>query len=527
MAMGVNPQVVRDGRLFQLDTDMLEFGVPIPGSIYTPDGAMLVRCGRVLKPNALLLLGDRVNAGLFGDSAWPDRFLRTPRVEAMVRVARSHARRDENAPAPSAVVDAVSTVTAQDLAPLPIDALHIGKCLSFNIFNASGDEILGAGQTVSHGFIAGLRRSGLSQVHVPKSAIARRTVYENAASKHRVARELDEVVQSLTKSEMTLGRSLRARRDLGMTRLAEETERGLRLQRKSLDKVAEFTEDLYRGRLTTVAPATDVVTQFLDMVNLDSSLLPVVAMYKRAPGDYLFQQALNASLLSIAVAAELSVRRENLLQIGVAALLQDVGMLKVPDEIRMAPRELTPRERDQVAMHPLHSLDIVRDLDGLGRLSLLICYQSHEQAGGGGYPRRRRSELTHPYARLVGTVSAYTAMSSDRPYRPAMSPYKAMETLLREAGASRFDRAVVRTVLDCVSLFPLGSVVRLSDGGLARVLRASPGCHTKPVIVRIDAQGADVSDEIDLSQQSEVHVVQALAAIPEDEPIQGAVSVGV
>lgn len=501
-------------KLYKLDQRKLGTGTPIPGSIYAPNGTVLVRKGRVLRDNALSLLGDRLKNGLFGDTDWPDHCFIVPLVEPPPATGGTVAR-----PAEIGVRVTIDQPSVKDLSPIPVDTLQIGRRLPFDVHDAEGRILLASGEHVTHSFVAGLRQARVRTVQVPKSAVAGKTAYEHAASKHRVARELDEVVQSLTRSEMTLGGTMRPRCDLPIEELEIEVRRGLELHRKSMDRVAEFSQDIYQGRASSVAPATDVVNSFLDLVNQDSSLLPVVAAFKQAPGDYLFQHALNVSLLSIAVAAQLSVRRENLIQIGVGALLQDIGMLKIPEEIRMAPRALTPKEREQIAMHPLHSLDIIRELEGVGRLSLLICYQSHERNSGGGYPRRLRGDLVHPYAKLVGAANAYTAMTSDRPFRPAMGAYKAMETLLHEASADRFDRAVVRTVLDCVSLFPLGSYVRLSDGGAAKVLRANPGQHTKPVVIRVDHEGQAISGEVDLSQVDGVYVVQALGALPTTEAV--------
>jgi len=499
---------------YKLDQRKLQSGTPIPGSIYAPDGTVLVRKGRVLKDNALSLLGDRLKTGLFGDTDWPDHCFIIPLVEPPPAWPDIAAR-----PAEIGGPVVAASPPIKELSPIPVDTLQIGRRLLFDVHDADGVILLRSGEHVTHSFVAGLRQAKVRTVQVPKSAVASKTAYEQAASKHRVARELDEVIQSLTRSEMRLGDTLRPRCDLPIDELEVEVRRGLELHRKSMDRVAEFSQDVYQGRASSVAPATDVVNSFLDLVNQDSSLLPVVAAFKQTPGDYLFQHALNVSLLSIAVAAQLSVRRENLIQIGVGALLQDIGMLKIPEEIRMAPRALTLKEREQIAMHPLHSLDIIRELDGVGRLSLLICYQSHERNSGGGYPRRLRGDMVHPYAKLVGAANAYTAMTSDRPYRPAMGPYKAMETLLHEASADRFDRAVVRTVLDCVSLFPLGSFVRLSDGQAAKVLRANPGQHTRPVVLRVDKDGQAMSEEIDLSQVDGVYVVQALGAKPTTEVV--------
>ncbi len=118
--------------------------------------------------------------------------------------------------------------------------------------------------------------------------------------------------------------------------------------------------------------------------------------------------------------------------------------------------------------------------------------------------------LIHPYARVVAAADAYAAMCSNRPHRNGRSPYQAMEILLKQASRDLFDRGVIRTFLDCMSLFPVGSYVKLSNGQAAKVVHANPGLHTRPVVLLLDRDGSESDIELDLGRDDTVQVVQAL-----------------
>ena len=103
-------------------------------------------------------------------------------------------------------------------------------------------------------------------------------------------------------------------------------------------------------------------------------------------------------------------------------------------------------------------------------------------------------------------------MTRPRPHREASTPYVAAKIILQSAAAGQFDREIVRALLDCISLFPVGSHVTLNDGSLARVVRANPGLHTRPVVEMVDAEAAnDIRSApiavIDLSAEADLRVV--------------------
>jgi HD-GYP domain-containing protein (c-di-GMP phosphodiesterase class II) len=252
------------------------------------------------------------------------------------------------------------------------------------------------------------------------------------------------------------------------------------------------------------------VSQFLEFTRLDTGLLPTVLKFREVADDYLFHHGINTALLSMSAASELALPPEVILEIGLGSMMQDIGMMRVPDDIRFAPRTLTPEEREEVNRHPLYTLKAIESLDEISQATMMISYQCHERGDCTGYPRRRHRTFIHPYARLVSAIDAYSAITSHRPHRNGRGPYEAMELMLRETSRGKFDPNAMRTMLNGMSLFPVGSYVRLTDGALAKVLRANPGLYTRPIVLVLNTDGNETDSELDLSRVDNIRVMEAL-----------------
>jgi len=136
----------------------------------------------------------------------------------------------------------------------------------------------------------------------------------------------------------------------------------------------------------------------------------------------------------------------------------------------------------EVQKHPIYTLDILEKVSGMPRLVPLIAYQVHECPNGSGYPRGRSGKRIHPFAALLHVADIYVALTTPKPYRPALMPYAAVECLLQMATAGSVDPMVVRTLVNTFSLFPIGSLVALSDGSVARVIRRNGNRYTSPIV---------------------------------------------
>lgn len=483
--------------LRRLNPACFTVGSPLPGAICDVHGRVLAPAGWPLTAEDLHKLRGQIRRGVYGGDGWP--------AESF-----SQAVPPPEAAAPPTAPASVPIIVPHrgELVPVAIESLYVGKLLTHAIYNRHGVLLLAAGMEITHRFLGRLRQLGICEVHVPVTTVADR--YQPTAGRIRIERELDAVVENLRRTELSFTGHLLPRRDLPLAHLRAELERGSERYLRSVDDVAEIAGDVLRGKASSVAGASDLLTPFMEMTSADSSLLPIIAKLKSTPGEYLFHHGLNVALLAMSAAARLGVRKEILLEIGLGALLQDVGMLRIDESVRFAARPLTPEERMMINEHPHYTLDLLHALEGIGSISLLICYQAHERADGTGYPRNRVRNQIHPFARLVGLADVYTAIGSHRPYRPAYTPYRAMESVLQETARNRFDAEVMRHFLNSVALFPIGSRVQLSTGETARVIRATPGRHTLPVVVLLDPAGGETDVEIDLSETRYAHVVQAL-----------------
>ena len=164
---------------------------------------------------------------------------------------------------------------------------------------------------------------------------------------------------------------------------------------------------------------------------------------------------------ALLLARELGLSTEVCSALRIAGLLHDVGKIGIPEAILGKPGRLSEDEFAVMRRHPVIGVEICRPLRSrLVRQALPIIRHHHERIDGRGYPDGLAGDAIPLLARIAAISDAYDAMTSDRPYRPGMSPAQALEILLRGAG-TQWDAGLVHTFID------------LLDGGLtARVTRS-------------------------------------------------------
>ena len=145
------------------------------------------------------------------------------------------------------------------------------------------------------------------------------------------------------------------------------------------------------------------------------------------------------------MADELELSADVMFEVELVAILHDIGKLAVPAAILDLPRPLNSRERAVLRSHTIRGAEILAEIAGLRHLAPLV-RASHERWDGTGYPDGLHGEQIPPAARIVFTVDAYDAMTSDRPYRRALDRGEARQRISAGAGAA-FDPRVVRALL--------------------------------------------------------------------------------
>ncbi|MCA9041372.1 MAG: HD domain-containing protein, partial [Planctomycetaceae bacterium] len=279
--------------------------------------------------------------------------------------------------------------------------------------------------------------------------------------------------------------------------------------------------DATHGNLTDCDVLASMAACYLKEMSVDADNVLTSAISKNAPDD-IAANALESALLAMAIGIEMDFDAENIKNLGIAALTHDWGMVHVPVEIRLAPRKLNRMERLEIEKHSIYTMEMLQAIPSVPRIVPLIVYQVHEKYNGTGYPRGRKGNSIPIFARIIAVADVFISLTSDRPWRKAVTRYGAMECMLHLSRERSLDPDVMRALLKIQSLFPIGSIVTLSDGSVARVIRASQNDYTKPIVQLLqlsDGSAADPdADEsiVDLTA-SDLNVEQALPTPGKEE----------
>lgn len=402
-----------------------------------------------------------------------------------------------------------------------------------NIFDEDGVLLLAAGVQITERFLALLLKRGIKQVHIgpPQSgcrpAIRTRGTQDESESTQATsdqAKPLGDDEPEILSAEYTrflqdrlpgeLEKTVTFRSATGWRRpklplesLRLEAKRGLKKHEEASDAVNELCEGLVTGRRIPSHELRRSVSRFVEMAAVDFDLLPLILAMQVSKDEYLYDHCVNVSMLSMAIASQLGLDSQAITDVGLGGMLHDVGMLRVPEKIRLAERSLNDDEWAEIRRHPLHTLNMLSGMRDIPQSVKFICYQAHERSDGTGYPCQEPDKRILVLAKIVSIADVYAAMTSKRPHREAMTPYEATKTILYAGKESTFDLPIVRALLDTISLFPVGSSVGLNNGMMARVVRANPSFHTAPVVEELDTQSRPTGSIVDLSASETLKIV--------------------
>ena len=387
-----------------------------------------------------------------------------------------------------------------------VEVLRVGMRLARDIYDPEGVLLLASGNRITSRFLQLLsqRNIGTVRLEVPPPTTT------STDPEGRVERQLS---RALSRAVDRAAETVQRHRALSFDDLERAAQSGLARHGEWAGAVASVGSCLAQNRAVESEQVCEAAAGLAQLMTLDCDLLAtIVGMQRGCDGEYLFDHAVDCAMISMTIATQMGLSMGDTVEVGVGALLQNVGMLKVSESIRMAPRKLTPAELAEVRRYPIHTLGLLDKLHGIPQVARFIGYQVHEREDGSGYPRGRSGSTIHPYAKIVAVADAYTAMTRARPYRRAWAPHRAVRQLLLDGRAGKLDRAVLRAFLDCMAAFPVGSYVTLKKDIKARVVRANPGAHTRPVVAVVDEGGESTGWTIDLLHDERLDVLAAGAS---------------
>lgn len=220
--------------------------------------------------------------------------------------------------------------------------------------------------------------------------------------------------------------------------------------------------------------------------------------------DSTYVHSINVAIYAVIVGISLHLRESRVLDLGVAAILHDIGKMWIPAEILNKPGRLNDEEWDTLKNHTTLGHSFLLRQPELSYPVANCALEHHERIDGSGYPRGLRDDAIHEFAKITAVADVYDAMVMHRPYRQGLLPASVMEHLVSLSG-KQFSPAVVRAFRERVSLYPVGTDVTLSDGRVAVVTGRT--CDPSHPVVRVLTNGEP--EDIDLSKHRHLAIAQA------------------
>ena len=209
--------------------------------------------------------------------------------------------------------------------------------------------------------------------------------------------------------------------------------------------------------------------------------------------NYLFAHSVNVSILAIKLGLALSYGHSKLIDLGMAAFLHDLGMSRVM-EIAKRPRKLSKKELSEIKRHPAYGAELLDRAKDMEELIREVISQHHETENGLGYPQGLKNGEIHEYARIIGLVDIYEALTHPRVYRKEFMPYLAMKMIIDSSG-TLFQSSLAKALVEELSIYPVGSLVRLNTNEVGRVVVANKGFPIRPQVeVLFDAEGEKLKE---------------------------------
>ncbi|MCL1836337.1 MAG: HD-GYP domain-containing protein [Treponema sp.] len=196
--------------------------------------------------------------------------------------------------------------------------------------------------------------------------------------------------------------------------------------------------------------------------------------------DYLVSHTVRSTIITIIIGIYLKLPTHRLIELGTAALLHDIGMIKLPEESYLNSKSLSEHEKKQIYAHPVLAYNILKAHDFPLTVSVAVL-EHHERENGTGYPQQLRGEKISLYAKIIGVACSYEAISAKRLHREARSGHSGMLELLKNEG-KKYDDTIVRALVYSLSIYPIGLYVMLSSGRKGQVVDVNPENPRFPIV---------------------------------------------
>jgi HD-GYP domain-containing protein (c-di-GMP phosphodiesterase class II) len=270
----------------------------------------------------------------------------------------------------------------------------------------------------------------------------------------------------------------------------DQREVGKKVYFETIGTIKEVITNIKSKQYADVRKLKRLAQKAVHLVIEDESILLGMTTIKNYD-EYTFNHSVNVSIYSLAMGKRLGFSKRTLSDLGITALLHDIGKSKIPREILNKPDALDEEEWGVMKKHPLMGVEIVLNLKQLGEVNprmVIGIFDHHIKSDLTGYPRLFRKRDVSLFGRIVQIADSYDAMTTPRIYKKSpYTPEQALAIMLRERNI-HFDPLLLKIFIGLVGIYPLGSLVLLDTHEMGIVCK--PNLDSKrldrPIVILVD-----------------------------------------
>lgn len=206
-----------------------------------------------------------------------------------------------------------------------------------------------------------------------------------------------------------------------------------------------------------------------------------IRLLTEGAGDKASLHAVNVAVISLLMGKTFGLSAQEMVDLGVGAMLHDIGKIELPERVRHREEHFTPAENQFYQEHVAHGVTIAKKM-GLAAGATLVIAQHHEHADGSGFPLRLNSDRMTIGSRIVSLINRYDNMCNPHVPSRALTPHEALSLLFAQ-GKNRYDTAILGGFIKMMGVYPPGSVVQLTDDRYAMVVSVNSSRPLKPRVM--------------------------------------------
>lgn len=260
----------------------------------------------------------------------------------------------------------------------------------------------------------------------------------------------------------------------------KELEKAESIRLEAYNVISSIMTDVRNGKKIVIREINNIVKKVVDSILLNQHALVGLAKMQQK-NRYIFEHAVSSCTLMVAFANSLNFNVDKQLELGVGAMLHDIGMMNVPTKTLNKPGKLTKQEIINLRKHVEYGVNILKNTPGISDDSILMAEQHHERFDGSGYPKGLKGEEISLVGQMVAIVDVYDASTTDKGYNKGVTPSSALVDILAKS-KKEFDNNLVEQFIQTLGIYPFGTLLRLKNGLVGIVINLKSSNLLYPTI---------------------------------------------